>query len=185
MEGEEEMISDFIPDVRVNVPMPRCRQPKPDYSPQISTFHGYPMFSFSEPWYYQFDDKNRYDVDEIIHAEAVIEEKYNKVITFSLLENFYYLTTEIHIFEWNEAPPIYTCYVDMLSMRHRVLTYEALVWIYEELAGLHKPKEEPKPKPSLGKLRPVPTCPQCGGKINLETLKCEYCKTEFYYEEGE
>lgn len=32
MEGEEEMISDFIPDVRVDVPMPRCRQPKPDYS---------------------------------------------------------------------------------------------------------------------------------------------------------
>lgn len=29
MEGEEEMISDFIPDVRVDVPMPRCRQPKP------------------------------------------------------------------------------------------------------------------------------------------------------------
>lgn len=34
MEGEEEMISDFIPDVRVDVPMPRCHQPKPDYSPQ-------------------------------------------------------------------------------------------------------------------------------------------------------
>ena len=176
------MISDLIPTVKVEVPMPRCRQPKPDYSPQISTFHGYPMFSFSEHWYYQFDT-NHYDIDEIIHAEAVIEEKYHKVITFNLCEDFFYLRTVIHIFEWNESPPIYTCYVDMLSMRNRGLYYEALVWIYEELAGLHKPKEEPKPKPTLGKLRPVPTCPQCG-KINLETLKCEYCQTEFYYEEG-
>ena len=184
MEGEEEMISDFIPTVRVDVPMPRCRQPKPDYSPQISTFHGYPMFSFSEHWYYQYNEDFS-PIDEIIKAESFIEQKYNRVITFSLYEDFYYLRTKIGIFEWNEGTPIHICFVDMLSMRHRGLNYEALVWIYEELEGLHKPKEEPKPKPPLGKLRPVPTCPQCGGKINLETLKCEYCKTEFYYEEGE
>lgn len=177
------MISDLIPTVRVEVPMPRCRQPKPDYSPQISTFHGYPMFSFSEPWYYQYNE-NFSPIDEIIRAESFIEKKYNKIMTFSLYEDFYYLRTKVSIFEWNEGVPIYICYVDMLSMRHRGLTYEALVWIYEELAGLHKPKEESKPKPSLGKLRPVPTCPRCGGKINLETLKCEYCQTEFYYEEG-
>ena len=184
MEGEKEMISDFIPYCEVEVPMPQCRPPKPDYSPQVSSFHGYPMFSFSGPWYYQYDEHFS-PVKEIVHAEAIIEEKYHRVITFSLCEDFYCLRTVVKIFEWNEGIPIYTCYVDMLSMRHSGLTYEAFVWIYEELEGLHKPKEEPKPKPSLGKLRPVPTCPQCGGKINLETLKCEYCKTEFYYEEGE
>lgn len=176
------MISDLIPYCEVEVPMPRCRQPKPDYSPQVLTFCGFPMFSFSEPWYYQYDEHFS-PIDEIVRAEAFIEQKYNKVITFSLYEDFYYIKTKVSIFEWNEGVPIYTCYIDMLSIRHRGLKPEALVWIYEEFAGLHKPKEEPKPKPSLGKLRPVPTCPSCGGKINLETLKCEYCKTEFYYAE--
>lgn len=33
MEGEKEMISDFIPYCEVEVPMPQCRPPKPDYSP--------------------------------------------------------------------------------------------------------------------------------------------------------
>ena len=42
--------------------------------------------------------------------------------------------------------------------------------------------EKPKARPPLGKLRPVPTCVNCGGKINLETLMCEFCKTEYYFE---
>jgi len=42
--------------------------------------------------------------------------------------------------------------------------------------------EKPKTKSPLGKLRPVPTCVNCGGKINLETLVCNFCKTEYYFE---
>ena len=47
---------------------------------------------------------------------------------------------------------------------------------------VEKTTEKPKTKPPLGKLRPVPTCVNCGGKINLETLMCEFCKTEYYFE---
>lgn len=42
--------------------------------------------------------------------------------------------------------------------------------------------EKPKTNPPLEKLRPVPTCVNCGGKINLKTLACEFCKTEYYFE---
>ena len=40
---------------------------------------------------------------------------------------------------------------------------------------------KPKPKPPLGRLRPL-KCTECGGTIDLQTLTCNFCGMRFYME---
>ena len=120
------------------------------------------------------DDYDRYLYDIEAIRQIICDECGRWIDIFSTFDP-YWMKTRLCI-EYNHYLYIYS----IPQRRFEQLSPHDILRIIRD--WVEKTTEKPKIKPPLGKLRPVPTCVNCGGKINLETLRCEYCKTEYYFE---
>jgi hypothetical protein len=113
-----------------------------------------------------------YNIEDI---RQIIYREYGRWIDILSTFDPYWMKTRLCI-EYNHCLYIYS----IPQKRFEQLSPHDILRIIRD--WVEKTTEEPKTKPPLGKLRPVPTCVNCGGKINLKTLTCEFCKTEYYFE---
>lgn len=147
----------------------------------IGTFEETPLYTFPSNWMTDFGQSDM----ELNYAERIAKQKYNEDIVIFINYDICLFKTMVLIFKSNIKAPVYKCFIESDSS-NMLPTYEAFEYIIdqwkEKELKLTKPK--PKHKPPLGKLRPIPTCPKCGGTIDLETLTCKYCNQEFYIDEN-
>lgn len=145
----------------------------------IKTYQGKPVFCFLPNWIIGADWGAL--GAETCYSECLAKQKYGEEIVIYTAYTICWDLLHVLITKINEPNPVYSCFIELSS--HSVYpSHEAFDWIIdqwkEEEFALLRPK-----KPPLRKLRPVPTCPKCGGAINLETLTCKFCNQEFYFEE--
>ena len=145
----------------------------------IKTYHGKPVFCFPSNWIIGADWGKL--GAETCYSECLAKQKYGEEIVIYTTYDIYECLLHVFITKTSELKPIYECAIE-LSSHSAFPSHEAFDWIVdqwkEEEFALLRPK-----KPPLGKLRPVPTCPKCGGAIDLETLTCKFCNQESYFEE--
>lgn len=145
----------------------------------IKTYRGKPVFCFPSNWIIGADWGKL--GAETCYSECLAKQKYGEEIVIYTTYDIYECLLHVFIAKTSELKPVYECAIE-LSSYSALPSHEAFDWIVdqwkEEEFALLRPK-----KPPLGKLRPVPTCPKCGGAIDLETLTCKFCNQEFYFEE--
>lgn len=145
----------------------------------IGTFEGTPLYTFPSSW---MTDFRQSDI-ELDCAEHIAKQKYNEDIVIFINYDICLFKIMVLIFKLNIKTPVYKCFIesnsDKIFPTHEAFEYIIDKWKEKELKSI-----KPKHKPPLGKLRPIPTCPKCGGAIDLETLTCKYCNQEFYIDEN-
>lgn len=145
----------------------------------IKTYHGKPIFCFPPNWIIGADWGAL--GAETFYSECLAKQKYGEEIVIYTDYDICEGLLKVLITKIGEPRLIYECFVELNSYS-AYPSHEAFDWIIdqwkEEEFALLRPK-----KPPLGKLRPIPTCPKCGGTVDLETLTCKFCNQEFYFEE--
>ena len=153
----------------------------------IGIFEGIPLYTFPSNWMTDFGQSDM----ELNCAERIAKQKYNEDIVIFINYDICLFKTMVLIFKSNIKAPVYKCFIESDSSNmlptHEAFEYIIDRWKEEEIDQWREKELElikPKHKPPLGKLRPIPTCPKCGGAIDLETLICKYCNQEFYVDEN-
>ena len=146
----------------------------------IKTYHGKPVFCIPPNWIIGVDWGRL--GGETYYSECLAKQKYGEEIVIYTDYDLCSGLLQVFIIKKDEPNPVYKCFIE-LNSHSEFPSHEAFDWIIdqwkEEEFALLRPK-----KPPLGKLRPIPTCPKCGGAIDLETLTCKYCNQEFYVDEN-
>ena len=145
----------------------------------IKTYHGKPVFCFPPNWMIGSDWGML--GAEICYSECLAKQKYGEEIVIYIDYDICGSLLQILITKINEPNPVYSCFIE-LNSHSAYPSHEAFDWIVDQWKKEEFELLRPK-KPPLGKLRPVPTCPKCGGTVDLETLTCKFCNQEFYFEE--
>lgn len=91
-------------------------------------------------------------------------------------------TIMLNVFDFITTKLICDFRVDEMDLYRRGIADTKIIADY--IGDIICEKIKPKAiKPPIGKLRPVPICECCGGKIDFNTLTCKYCGREYYIED--
>lgn len=145
----------------------------------IKTYRGKPVFCFPPNWIIGADWGAL--GAETCYSERLTKKKYGEEIVIYIDYDICESLLQVLIAKTNEPNPVYSCFIE-LNSHSAYPSHEAFDWIVDQWKKEEFELLRPK-KPPLGKLRPVPTCPKCGGTVDLETLTCKFCNQEFYFEE--
>ena len=131
----------------------------------IATYHGKPVFCFPPNWIIGADWGAL--GAETCYSECLAKQKYGEEIIIYTTFDVYSDLLQVLITKVDEPKPVYECVIELNS--HSAPSHEAFDWIVDQWKKEEFELLRPK-KPPLGKLRPVPTCPKCGGTVDLETF---------------
>lgn len=88
------------------------------------------------------------------------------------------LTLKLNVFDAITTKSICVFNIDHIDLYQKGIANIDI--IIDKICEVIKPKEV---KPLIGKVKPVPVCECCGGKIDFNTLTCKYCGREYYMED--
>lgn len=145
----------------------------------IGTFKGAPIYTFPSNWMTNLTHTDT----ESNYIRYIAKQKYNEDIIIFTNYDICSFKLAVIIYKIGITTPVYKCFIE-LNSSIEFPTYKAFEYIIDQWKEKELELVKPKHKPPLGKLRPIPTCPKCGGTIDLETLTCKYCNQEFYIDEN-